>query len=147
MSSDLRARDWEGMFAPYDQAAYQAVLALLGPGDVVLDIGAGDLRLSRQMAAVTHKVYAVEKSFAVMREGLGEERCLPGNLVPICADAQTLPFPSGISVGVLMMRHCTHYRLYAEKCHAAGAKRIITNARWHMDVEAANLEAERIPYR
>ncbi len=56
-------------------------------------------------------------------------------------------FPSGISVGVLMMRHCTHFRLYAEKCRAAGAKRIITNARWRMDVEAANLEAERIPYR
>ncbi len=62
------------MFAPYDQATYQAVLDLLRPGDVVLDIGAGDLRLSRQMAAVTRKVYAVERSLAVLRGGLGAER-------------------------------------------------------------------------
>ena len=30
------------MYAPYDQPTYQAVLELLKPEDVVLDIGAGD---------------------------------------------------------------------------------------------------------
>lgn len=147
MSSILPAVDWEAMFAPYDRADYRAVLELLQPGDVVLDIGAGDLRLSRQMAAAARKVYAVERSFAVLRRGLGGADPLPANLIPICADARTFEFPPGISVGVLMMRHCTHFRLYAEKLHAAGAKRIITNARWRMGVEAASLGARRIPFR
>jgi hypothetical protein len=44
------------------------------------------------------------------------------------------------------MRHCTHFRLYAEKLRAAGATRLLTNARWRMNVEAVNLSAQRIPF-
>ena len=41
------AGDWELHWAPYDPATYQMVLEQLLPDDVVLDIGAGDLRLAR----------------------------------------------------------------------------------------------------
>ncbi len=70
---------------------------------------------------------------------------LPANLIPICADARVLDFPSGITAGVLLMRHCTNFRLYAEKLQKAGAARLITNARWRMDVESMNLLAQRKP--
>jgi hypothetical protein len=70
----------------------------------------------------------------------------PANLIPICADARILEFPSDITAGVLLMRHCTCFRLYAEKLHTAGATRLITNARWHMDVETLNLLMHRKPF-
>jgi hypothetical protein len=57
-----------------------------------------------------------------------------------------LDFPSDITTGVLLMRHCTCFRLYAEKLQKAGATRLITNARWHMDVETVNLLAQRKPF-
>ena len=60
MSSILPAVDWEAMWAPYDQPPTKRCWSCSSPRDVVLDIGAGDLRLSRQMAAVARKVYAVE---------------------------------------------------------------------------------------
>ncbi len=43
---------WEARWAPYDEATYAAVLAAIRPDDVVLDIGAGDLRLARRMAQI-----------------------------------------------------------------------------------------------
>jgi hypothetical protein len=147
MSSHLSAAAWERMYAPYDQPTYQAVLEMLKPGDVVLDIGAGDLRLSRQMALVARKVYAVEISASVLKEGLGTRDPLPGNLIPIHADARVLDFPSGLSTGVLMMRHCTHFQFYMRKLRAAGARRLITNARWRLGVEVIDLWAERKSFR
>ena len=71
---------------------------------------------------------------------------LPANLIPICADARVMDFPSGITAGVLLMRHCTSFRLYAEKLQKAGATRLITNARWRMDVESMNLLVQRKPF-
>ncbi len=130
---------WEAMYAPYDQLTYQAVLDRIESDDVILDIGAGDLRLSRQMARIARKVYAVEIN-ARMLEQAGP---LPVNLIPIHADARLLDFPSDISTGVLIMRHCTCFSLYAVKLRNAGADRLITNARWRMDVEAVNLMAQR----
>ena len=44
------------------------------------------------------------------------------------------------------MRHCTCFHLYAEKLQKAGADRLITNARWHMNVEVVDLLAERISF-
>src|SRR5512143_3723332 len=125
MPSHLSAAAWEAMFAPYDERTYRAVLELLKPDDVVLDIGAGDLRLSRQMACIVREVYAVEVDPSVLETGLKSDQPLPDNLIPICADACILEIPSGTSVGVLMMRHCTHFRLYAGKLRSAGAGRII----------------------
>jgi len=147
MSLTLSAAAWEAMYAPYDKPTYQAVLDLLNPKDVILDIGAGDLRLSRQMALITRKVYAVEVNTFVLDRGLTSRDSLPVNLIPIRSDARTFVFPTDITVGVLMMRHCTHFRLYSEKLRTAGARRLITNARWHMSVEEIDLQMERISFR
>jgi SAM-dependent methyltransferase len=133
---------WEAMYAPYDQATYQAVLDRLGPDEVVLDIGAGDLRLARQMARIVRKVYAVE----IDPRLLDQHDTLPANLLPICADARALDFPSGITAGVLLMRHCTCFGLYAEKLQKAGAAHLITNARWRMSVEVVDLSIRRKPF-
>jgi hypothetical protein len=112
----------------------------------VLDIGAGDLRLSRQMAGITRRVYALETNASVLEIGRLGDGPLPANLTPICMDARMMDFPPGITAGVLMMRHCTHFRLYAGKLRAAGASRLITNARWRMSVESVDLLAERESY-
>jgi len=143
MSLTLSAADWEAMYAPYGQSTYQAVLDLLKPEDVVLDIGAGDLRFSRQAARIANKVYAVEVNDLVLQQGLSSRDLVPDHLIPIHANAQALDFPTDVTVGVLLMRHCTHFRWYLEKLRMAGAKRLITNARWRMSVEEIDLQAER----
>ena len=147
MSSILSATAWEEMYAPYDRPTYQTVLELLLPEDVVLDIGAGDLRLSRQMALIARKVYAVEMNASVLDQASASRDPLPGCLIPIRADARAFNFPLDTTVGVLMMRHCTHFRLYLEKLRDAGARRLITNARWHMSVEAVELSGKRIFFK
>lgn len=146
MSLTLSAADWEAMHAPYDQPTYQAVLELLEPEEIVLDIGAGDLQFARQMALIVNKVYAVEINAGVLDQAHASLDPLPDNLVPNCVDARTLDFPTDLTVGVLLMRHCTHFRLYSEKLRMAGARRLITNARWHVSVEAVDLQAERTSF-
>jgi hypothetical protein len=146
MESNLSASDWEAMFAPYDPGTYQAVLEQLRPDDVLFDIGAGDLRLDRQMARFARKVYAVEINPRVLDQLMTSSGPLPVNLIPICADARVLDFPTDITAGVLLMRHCTCFHLYAEKLQNAGAARLITNARWHTDVETVNLTVQRKPF-
>lgn len=146
MRSILPATAWEAMHAPYDQPTYQAVLDLLAPEDIVLDIGAGDLRLARQMAQIVRKVYAVEINAEVLDQAYASSDPLPGSLIPILADARSFDYPTDITVGVLLMRHCTRFSLYFEKLQEAGARRLITNARWHMGVEAVDLLAERISF-
>ena len=94
------------------------MLDQLSVNDVVLDIGAGDLRLARQMERMVKKVYAVEVNAGLL-EDVG---VLPVNLIVICADARTLDFPADITTGVLLMRHCTCFRLYADKLRKAGAR-------------------------
>lgn len=146
MSSTLTAAAWEAMYAPYDQPTYQEVLDLLMTADVVLDIGAGDLRLSRQIAPIVRKVYAVEMNASVLDQASAARDPLPGNLIPICADAWAFRFPADTTVGVMLMRHCIHFRLYFEKLRDAGARRFITNARWRMGVEEVDLRADRLLY-
>jgi len=138
--------EWEFRWAPYDLPTYQLVLNQLLSTDIILEIGAGDLRLARQMAALTRKVYAIEINFSVLEEGLASFAPLPGNLIPICADARAVNFPRGVTSGVLLMRHCTHFRLYAEKLRDCGCSRLITNARWGMNVEVVDVYAARIPF-
>jgi hypothetical protein len=113
------------------------------PNDIILDLGAGDLRLSRQMAIIARKVYAVEIYARVLDQASAGRAPLPANLIPIRADARLLDFPSDITTGVLLMRHCTCFGLYATKLRRIGASRLITNARWRMDVEEVNLLAQR----
>lgn len=146
MQPILPANAWETMHAPYDQPTYQAVLDLLEPADVVLDIGAGDLRLARQMTAIVRKVYAVEVNARVLDQASASSDPLPVSLIPILADARSFDFPQDVTVGVLLMRHCTHFRLYFDKLRTAGAGRLVTNARWRMGVEAVDLRAERIAF-
>lgn len=138
--------DWEYQWAPYDPPTYQAVLEQLLPDDIVLDIGAGDLRLARQIAGTVHKIYSIEINPKVLNQGLAEHEPLPVNIIAICANAQTMDFPSEVTVGVLLMRHCTHFRKYAEKLKAIGCQRLITNARWHMSIENIDLMATGIKF-
>jgi hypothetical protein len=143
MNTNLSAVDWEALWAPYDRSTYATALHWIRPTDVVLDIGAGDLRLARQMATRARKVYAVEFNADLLKHN---SRPHPAGLVPILADARQLVFPSDVSVGVLLMRHCTHFRLYVQKLIGAGARRLITNARWRMGVECIKLQIERCAY-
>ena len=128
--------EWEALWAPYDEATYAAVLAAIEPSDVVLDIGAGDLRLTRRIAERAKQVIAWEIQPALVNTAV---RPLPPNLAAIVTDARTEPIPAGVTVAVLLMRHCTHYALYVEKLRAAGCRRVITNARWGMGVEVIAL--------
>lgn len=137
--------DWEQLWAPYDQPTYADVLSKIGPEDAVLEIGAGDLRLARRLAQRAQRVWAIERQAELLERGL-VERPLPENLVVLQGDACTLPFPAGVTAGVLLMRHCTHFRLYAEKLRAAGCRRLITNARWRCGTELVSLDAPRLPY-
>ncbi len=134
--------EWELLWAPYDEATYRAVLAAVQPEDIVLDIGAGDLRLARRMAKLARRVEAIE-----IQPGLSERLPDdPANLNVHCGDAQHLPFPKDVSLAVLLMRHCQHFRLYAEKLSALGCRRLATNARWRMGVEIIDLFAHRQSY-
>lgn len=137
---------WEYQWAPYDPPTYQAVLEQLQPNDVVLDIGAGDLRLARQMAGIIRKVYSIEINPETLNQGLKEGEPLPGNLIPICADARTIDFPSEVTVGILLMRHCAHFMEYANKLRVIRCQRLITNARWRMSVETIELLTPRIKF-
>lgn len=134
------------MHAPYDRPTYQAVLDQLRADDVVLDIGAGDLRLARQIARIAQKVYAVEIDAQVLDLADTWRDPMPANLTPIHADARGLDFPTDVSAGVLLMRHCTCFRLYAEKLKEAGATRLITNARWRMGVETVDLVSPPVAF-
>jgi hypothetical protein len=124
---------WEAAFAPYAEDTYCAALEMISPDDVVLDIGAGDLRFARRAAARARRVIAIER-----RAELLAAPC-PANLTVLCGDARALPFPPGVTIGVLLMRHCRHFHTYALKLRAIGCQRLITNARWGMDVECLSL--------
>ncbi len=141
----MRDEDWEALWAPYDESTYQQALSWLDPEDVVLDIGAGDLRLARRMAALCRKVYAIELRKDVLDKALAQGP-LPANVVVLHGNALELPFPSDVTVGVLLMRHCRHTGVYIRKLHALGARGLITNARWHMDVEFINFSVPRLPF-
>ena len=127
------ADTWEGLWAPYDEDTYERALAIVPPGAAVLDIGAGDLRFARRLAARARVVYAVERNRALVRDPV------PGNVRLICADACEWPFPRGVDAAVLLMRHCAHFALYRRKLEAAGCGWLITNARWGMGVECIDL--------
>lgn len=128
----------EDVWAPYNESTYGPALAAIRADDVVLDIGAGDLRFAVRAAARARGVIAIERQAELVGPGPW-----PTNLEIVIADAVQWPFPKGITVGVLLMRHCTHYRAYAERLRAAGAARLITNARWGMGVEVVDLVAPR----
>lgn len=135
--------DWEGWFSPYDDEVYNQVLNNIGEDDVVLDIGAGDLYLALRLARRARKVYAVEVNPKVLGpalEAIGWD--LPRNLVAICANAMDIPFPSHVTVAVLLMRYCQHLGDYVAKLRAVGCRRLITNARWKAGMEVIELAVQ-----
>ncbi len=132
---------WENAWAPYDDKTYDFVLAHVQPADVVLDIGAGDLRLARRLAPVVCRVYAIERRPDVLP--CIDPAALPTNLHVIQADALTWSYPCDVTVGVLLMRHCTHVGHYIQRLRAAGCRRLLTNARWGFGCEAIDLWAAR----
>jgi hypothetical protein len=143
--------DWEAAWAAYDEDTYRFVIDHVGPEDVVLDIGAGDLRLARRLAAAARKVYALERSAAVLAQAhrsalcpvVGQVASWPNNLIVVCADAVSWQFPSDVSVAVLLMRHCrsVHFAGYLARLRGVGCRRLITNARWKMGVEVIDLQS------
>ncbi|MBK8987223.1 MAG: rRNA adenine methyltransferase [Chloroflexi bacterium] len=135
------AREWERLWATYDEPTYSEVLKAIRPDDVVLEIGAGDLRLARRMANIARQVIAWEIQADVLQRA---GRHLPGNLTAWQVDALLERVPNGVTTAVLLMRHCQHFLLYANRLHAAGCQRLITNARWGMDIEIINLQLPRI---
>lgn len=139
------AQEWERWWAPYDEPTYQAVLSHVRSDDIVFEIGAGDLRLARRLAAVARRVYAIELYPTLIARALIDVKA-PDNLHAVCGDARRFSFPHGITVGVLLMRHCQHFGLYADKLADAGARRLITNARWRLDVEVVDLTLPGVPF-
>lgn len=135
--------NWESLWARYDDLTYQIVLSFLWNEDIVLDIGAGDLYLTRQMAQQTRRVYAIERQPGLLTN---DNRNIPANMQVICADARFVTFPKGVTVAVLLMRHCAHFSLYLEKLKAIGCRRLITNARWGMGVEQMDLLTPPQPF-
>ena len=129
------AIDWADMWAPYDEATYARALAYVPRGATVLDIGAGDLRLARRVAQRARRVYAIEQ-----RPELLAGVAVPPNLIAICGDARALPFPAA-DTAILLMRHCRDFALYRRKLEGIGCVRLITNARWRLDVECVDLLA------
>jgi hypothetical protein len=129
--------DWEAMWAHYDDTTYRAALQHIRPDDVVLDIGAGDLRFARQVARRAKMVVAIERRADLLTGDI------PPNLVVLCGDARCIPFPAGVTLGVLLMRHCCHFAEYARRLRAIGCTRLVTNARWGMAVELVSLMADR----
>jgi SAM-dependent methyltransferase len=137
------AEEWEYLWSPYSESSYLAVLAHVKPADSILEIGAGDLRLALRLAALASKVYAIEKNPGLLACASGT---LPENLEVMQGDARFLEFPSGVTCGVLMMRHCLHFHQYAQKLRESGATRLISNARWRYEPEVIDLQARRLPY-
>jgi SAM-dependent methyltransferase len=139
--------DWEGWFSSYDDETYSLVLQNVEKCDIVLDFGAGDLRLALRMAERARQVYAVEVNPVMLGAALSEIGFdLPRNLHVICANALDIAIPPGVTVAVLLMRHCRHFGEYFDRLRAAGCQRLITNARWKSGVEVIDFTHPRVPF-
>jgi len=139
--------DWEGWFSPYDEETYDLVLQNIGPDDVVIEIGAGDLRLALRLAERARRVYAVEVNPLLVGAALQAiGLALPRNLLVICANALDTAFPDDVTAAVLLMRHCQHFGRYVDKLRATGCQRLLTNARWKSGLESMDLTRPGVPF-
>jgi hypothetical protein len=128
---------WETMWAPYAENIYQEVLRHIQPYDTVLEIGEGDMRLAVQIAKIARHVYALEI------QSLEKNVHLLPNLTILHEDARNYRFPTKITTAVLLMRHCTHFRLYTDKLKMTDCQKVITNARWRTGLEIVQLQTPR----
>jgi len=125
---------WEASWAMYDEATYRDVLAHICINDIVYEIGAG-ICAWRSAWRQLQKCSRSRDSKVLAGSGHWLQRCTPSKPAHLSWDARAMPAPSGTTVGVLLMRHCTHFQLYAQKLKEAGAQALITNARWKLGVE------------
>jgi hypothetical protein len=140
-------RGWESWYSPYDDGTYGIVLEAIRADDVVLDLGAGDLRLALQMAGLARRVYAVEVNPLLLATVLGEIGLdLPRNVHVICANMLDVAVPPDVTAAVLLMRHCARFRVYLDRLEASSCRRLITNARWKSGVEVIDLTRPRMPF-
>lgn len=144
MTSSAPLDQWEQMWAPYDVDTYELVLTQIEPDDIILEIGAGDLRLARQLAARAKWVYAIESNASLISRSIGN---LPVNCQVLLGDARNLNFPEHVTTAVLLMRHCTHFAHYYDKLSVGSCRQLITNARWGMGIETISLHCSRISYQ
>lgn len=138
--------EWEALFYS-NESLYQGVLEEVSSDDIILDIGAGDLSLSFLLSRKVKEVYAIEVNPLIVSkalEGIGYD--LPVNLYVICGNALKFEFPKKISVAILLMRHCQHFKAYFEKLKETNCKKLITNARWKSGFEVIDLNGPRIPF-
>ncbi|NPA91580.1 MAG: methyltransferase domain-containing protein [Chloroflexi bacterium] len=136
---------WDALWAPYDEDTYAFVLEQVTPDDVVVDIGAGDLRLAFRLAQRVRRVYAIERQPHLVARAL-QERQRPANLFILVGDARVLPFPPDVTIGVLLMRHSPDVALYWAKLQERGARGLVTNARWGLGPEYIDINAPRVPF-
>ncbi len=134
---------WEAMWSPYDEPTYAAVLEQIKPDDIVLEIGAGDLRLARRIAEKAQKVYAIERN-ANLLDAFDQD--LPVNCHIDRADARWIPFPQDTTLAVLLMRHCSNFAQYMSKLTQTSCERLVTNARWRVGVETIDLAVKRFSF-
>jgi 16S rRNA A1518/A1519 N6-dimethyltransferase RsmA/KsgA/DIM1 with predicted DNA glycosylase/AP lyase activity len=113
---------WERQWAPHDEPTYWMVLEYARPHDVILEIGAGDFRLSRRLAAKSRFVYGLEISPILVTFAKAEPKI--DNLRIILGDAYNHPLPKDITLAVLMMRHCQGFGLLADKLVSTGCTRL-----------------------
>jgi hypothetical protein len=132
------------LWAPYSEDTYREVLICIQPDDIVLEIGAGDMRLAAQIANIARHIYALEVQYFLVEYAFEQDLHLLPNLTILHKDARTFPFPTGITTSVLLMRHCTHFRLYANKLKSVGCEKLITNARWRTGLEVIQLQSPRL---
>jgi hypothetical protein len=136
----ITPQEWEAAWAPYDADTYRAALTFIQRSDIVMDIGAGDLRFAQQAAGRARYVIAIERNPALLAHALVAHP----RLMVICADALQWPLPRVATVAVLLMRHCRHFADLVARLRAAGCRRLITNARWGMGVECLSLARQPV---
>jgi hypothetical protein len=143
LTSTWTDADWELLWAPYPEDIYAEVLIHIESEDVVLEIGAGDMRLAMLLAQKARFVYALEIQGLLLEKVIPNRVVLQNNLTILNQDARTSPFPKGITTAVLLIRHCTNFRLYADKLKSIGCEKLITNARWRTGIEVIELQVPR----
>lgn len=140
-------RDWEPYYHPSSEELIEKILNSISPSDIVLDIGAGDLSLSKKIAQKAKEVFAIEVNPLLVSKGLAEIGFkIPRNFFVICANALDFPFPRGVTVAILMMRHCQHFLRYFSKLEEIDCRFLITNARFKTEFERIDLRAPRISF-
>lgn len=86
------------LYVPHE-GNYREMLSKLSEGDILCDMGAGDLRFALIASTVCKKVYAVEMSPKLVSKSLAlMDFELPDNLIVICADWRQILVPEDVTI-------------------------------------------------